>query len=202
MGSLFLVGLPASQLPSLPRSPILLGNAIGGIPDPEPIIPDSGVWWWAARRRWQPRQGSQRPVELTEVKLHAQTERARRERERERERSGGDPGRTDGRTCCSGTYKPVPRSMFTSYPSSQSPRPHGRDPLALQFALLPPPRAIILAVSDDANLYPSHSTPCPCERSVGLSHVCDKVADYIPTFLAGRGVAAIEQQKRGREWRK
>ena len=78
---------PASQLPSLslPGSPILLGNAIGGIPDPEPIIPDSGVWWAAVRRRGGgDNRGKARsdPFELTEVKLNAQAERARRERER------------------------------------------------------------------------------------------------------------------------
>ena len=185
-------GQSTSLSPKL-RSPILLGNAIGGIPDPEPIIPDSGVWWWAeARRRWQPRQGTQRPVELTEVKLHAQTERARRERER-----GGDPGRTEELVAVvrtnpyRGVFSPfIPRPRVPDHTGPPGP------------SVRPPSAAIILAVSDDANLYPSHSTPRPCERSVGLSHVCDKVADYIPTFLAGRGVAAIEQQKRGREWRK
>ena len=79
---------------SLPGSPILLGNAIGGIPDPEPIIPDSGVWWAAVRRRGGgDNRGKARsdPFELTEVKLNAQTVRARRERERR-------GPRTDART--------------------------------------------------------------------------------------------------------
>ena len=99
VGSLFLVGLPASQLPSLPRSPILLGNAIGGIPDPEPIIPDSGVWWAAVRRWWQPRQSTQRPVRVDRSEIK-RTDRASETRERE---EGTSDGRTDGGTCCYGT---------------------------------------------------------------------------------------------------
>ena len=183
---------PASQLPSLslPGSPILLGNAIGGIPDPEPIIPDSGVWWAAVRRRGGgDNRGKARsdPFELTEVKLNAQTERARRERERRGPRTDA---RMDGGTCCYGMYEPVTRSIFTSNPSTTA-RARPSSP-----SVRHPSVAIILAVSDDANLYPSHSTPRPTERGVGLMCVTRLPTPYPLSSLAGRGDRAAEEKER------